>query len=125
MDTKNVIIKDWRKIDISFGLIYPNVYKLGMSSYSIRLLYFFINSFENIACERFFLPENIKLKYPASRDFSSKNNLRSLENNILPEEFDILGFSVHFENDFKNILWILEKAEIPLTFKERSQSEKQ
>ncbi len=119
MITENVIIKDWRKIDFSFGLVYPNIYKLGMSSYSIRLLYFLINSFENIACERIFLPENIKLRFPASKDFSSKNSLRSLENNILPGEFDILGFSLHFENDFKNILWILEKAEIPLTSRER------
>jgi radical SAM superfamily enzyme YgiQ (UPF0313 family) len=119
MITENVIVKDWRKIDFSFGLIYPNVYKLGMSSYAIRLLYFLLNSFENIACERIFLPENIKIIFPASRDLSSKNNLRSVENKILPEEFDILGFSIHFENDFKNILWILEKAEIPLTYQER------
>jgi len=119
MISENIIVKDWRKIDFSFGLIYPNVFKLGMSSYSIRLLYFLINSFENIACERIFLPENVKLTFPASKDFSSKNNLRSLENKVLPEEFDILGFSLHFENDFRNVLWLLEKAEIPLTFQER------
>jgi len=119
MITENIIIKDWRKIDFSFGLIYPNIPKLGMSSYSIRLLYFLINSFENIACERIFLPENIKLKFPASKDYSSKNVLRSQENKVLPDEFDILGFSLHFENDFRNILWILEKAEIPLTSQKR------
>ncbi|MFX1592761.1 MAG: B12-binding domain-containing radical SAM protein [Promethearchaeota archaeon] len=119
MITENIIIKDWRKIDFSFGLIYPNIYKLGMSSYSIRLLYFLINSFENIACERIFLPENLKLKFPASKDYNSKNVLRSLENEVLPDDFDILGFSLHFENDFKNILWILEKSEIPLSFQER------
>jgi len=122
MIKENIIIKDWRKIDFSFGLIYPNTYKIGMSSYSIRLLYFLINSFENIVCERIFLPENIKLRFPASKDYYSKNFLRSLENKILPEDFDILGFSVQFENDFKNILWILEKAEIPLTSRERYNS---
>ena len=102
MISENIIIKDWRKIDLSFGLIYPNVYKLGMSSYSIRLLYFLINSFENIACERIFLPENVKLRFPASKDYTSKNNLRSLENKVLPEVFDILGFSLHFENIISN-----------------------
>ncbi|MCK4479446.1 MAG: radical SAM protein [Candidatus Lokiarchaeota archaeon] len=116
---ENIIIKDWRKIDISFGLVYPNVYSLGMSSYSIRLLYFLINSFKDIACERIFLPEGIKLKFPASKDYSPKNQLRSIENKVLPNEFDILGFSFHFENDLKNILWILDKVEIPLSFKER------
>ncbi|MFX1590866.1 MAG: hypothetical protein ACFFC1_22250, partial [Promethearchaeota archaeon] len=62
------------------------------------------------------MPDNVRLKFPASKDYSSKNLLRSLENKVLPNDFDILGFSLHFENDFKNILWILEKAEIPLTF---------
>jgi len=117
MTPENVIIKDWGKIDISFGLIYPNIYKIGMSSYSIRLLYSMINEYEEIACERFFLPD--KIKFPASQDLSPVNNLRSIENKILPRDFDILGFSMHFENDFRNILWILEKAGIPLSSKER------
>lgn len=119
MVSENLIIKDWRTIDFSFGLVYPNVYKIGMSSYSIRLLYHIINSYENIACERIFLPERIK--YPASNDFSSEGILRSIENKILPRDFDILGFSLHFENDFKNVLWILEKANIPFTFQKRQE----
>ncbi|MFX0001084.1 MAG: B12-binding domain-containing radical SAM protein [Candidatus Hodarchaeota archaeon] len=121
MSTENVIVKDWRKIDFSFGLVYPNKFSLGMSSYSIRLLYFLINAFDNIACERIFLPDNLNIKFPASKDFSSKNNLRSLENKVLPDEFDILGFSLHFENDYKNVLWIIEKVGIPLTFQERQE----
>ncbi|MFX0029250.1 MAG: B12-binding domain-containing radical SAM protein [Candidatus Hermodarchaeota archaeon] len=120
MSTENLIIKDWRKIDFSFGLIYPNVYKIGMSSYSMRLLYHLINSYENIACELIFLPE--KVRYPASRDFSSEGSIRSIENRVLPRDFDILGFSLHFENDFKNVLWILEKANIPFTFLKRRES---
>ena len=121
MPTENIIVKDWRNIDISFGLIYPNLYRIGMSSYTIRLLYYLINSNENIACERIFLPEK-KIKFPASKDYSPKDILRSHENKILPEDFDILGFSIHYENDVKNILWILDKAEIPLTFEERQKS---
>jgi len=117
MVSENLIIKDWRTIDYSFGLIYPNIYKIGMSSYSIRLLYHLINNYENIACERIFLPE--KIKFPASKDFSSEGILRSIENKIRPQDFDILGFSIHFENDFKNVLWILDKSRIPLTFQRR------
>ena len=116
---ENAIIKDWRNIDLSFGLIYPNIYKIGMSSYSIRLLYFMINSYDNFVCERIFLPE--KIKFPASKDYSSENQLRSIENKVLPIDFDILGFSIQFENDFKNILWILEKAGIPFDRKKREE----
>jgi len=114
--SENLIVKDWRRIDFSFGLIYPNVYTLGMSSYSIRLLYYLINSYENVACERFFLPDG-RITFPASKDINP--DLRSLENKIMPIEFDILGFSLHFENNFKNLCWILDKAKIPLTFEQR------
>ncbi|TXT55590.1 MAG: (Dimethylallyl)adenosine tRNA methylthiotransferase MiaB [Promethearchaeota archaeon] len=114
---KNHFIKDWRNIEISIGLVYPNIYEIGMSSYSIRLLYYLFNQYENVACERFFLPKRIK--YPASDDFQSQEELRSIENKRKPKDFDILGFSIQFENDFKNILWILEKAGIPFLSSER------
>ncbi|MFW9937221.1 MAG: B12-binding domain-containing radical SAM protein [Candidatus Thorarchaeota archaeon] len=117
MYDENIIIKDWRYIDLSFGLIYPSHYKIGISSYTIRLLYYLLNSKEQLVCERIFLPEGIK--FPASKDQSSINRIRSIENKVLPKDFDILGFSVHYENDFKNVLWILEKAQIPLTHEKR------
>jgi radical SAM superfamily enzyme YgiQ (UPF0313 family) len=119
----NVIVKDWRNIDISFGLIYPNIYSLGMSSYSIRLLYSLINAYRNIVCERIFLPK--KLNYPATEDYQPDYTIRSIENGILPQNFDILGFSIHYENDFRNILWLLEKSNIPLLYRERQVDRKE
>lgn len=117
------IVKDWRYVDLTFGLIYPNSYKLANSSYAIRLLYHMINSHDRFLCERIFLPEN--LKYPAINDYSSTNLIRSIENKILPIEFDVLGVSVHYENDFKNILWTLDKANIPLLREERNSLQKE
>ena len=117
MNEISVFKKDWRRIDLSFGLVYPNQYELGLSSYTIRLLYYIINSYENYVCERIFLPN--KVNYPASPHPFSEVSIRSIENQISPIDFDILGFSVHYENDFKNILWILEKAGIPLYSKTR------
>ncbi len=114
---KNLIVKDWRLINFSFGLIFPNTYKIGMSSYSIKLLYYLINSHKKIACERIFLPE--KVKYPANAYHNPKNQIRSIENRVLLDKFDILGFSLQFENDFRNILWILEDSLIPFTSQAR------
>ena len=94
MYKENVIIKDWRHIDLSFGLVYPNIYKIGMSSYAIRLLYFLINSHNNFVCERIFLPNNIK--FPAINDYSSEQQLRSIENKVHPSHFDVLGFSLQY-----------------------------
>ncbi|MFX1495966.1 MAG: B12-binding domain-containing radical SAM protein [Promethearchaeota archaeon] len=119
MNERNIIKKDWRNIDVSFGLIFPNQYELGLSSYTIRLLYYFINSHENYVCERIFLPK--KVKYPASLDYSIKD-IRSMESSRSLIDFDILGFSIHDEHDFKNVLWILEKAGIPIYSNERKRS---
>ncbi|MBY9007940.1 MAG: radical SAM protein [Candidatus Lokiarchaeota archaeon] len=113
----NTIIKNWNNIDLSIGLIYPNIYEIGLSSYAIRLLYSYINSYDNIVCERIFLPKYTK--YPASEDVQSEGILNSIENQIHPKKFDILGFSVQFENDIRNVLWILEKSGIPISNKVR------
>ncbi|MFO8018679.1 MAG: radical SAM protein [Promethearchaeia archaeon] len=106
-----------QKQKILFGLIYPNKISVGMSSYSIRLLYHFLNEFPFLQCERIFLPDHIT--FPASRDYSPLKKLHSQEHSIFPLKFDILGFSVPYENDFRNILWFLEKLEIPLEREKR------
>lgn len=115
MSYRSLFVKNWRDIDLSFGLVYPNVRKIGMSSYAMRLLYYIINLNNNIACEQIFLPD--KVKYPANK--ISNYQTRSDISNAPLDDFDILGFSVQFENDFKNILWILDDSSIPLTFQER------
>ena len=118
IEEQNIIKKDWRKIKLSFALVYPNIYRLGMSSYAIHLLYSLLNSRDDIVCERYFLPENIK--YPASQDNNVKiGRIFSTENQIALREFDVLGFSIQFENDYKNLLWIIEAAGIPLRTMDR------
>ena len=107
-----MILKDWKDEGTSFGLIYPNQFSIMQSSYTIRFLYNFINSFDNVFCDRIHLPK--KVKFPAIEDIKTMNCVKGLETGFFPHQFDILGFSIQFENDFRNILWILEKANIPL-----------
>lgn len=107
-----MILKGWEEDGTSFGLIYPNQFSIMQSSYTIRFLYNYINSFDNAFCDRIHLPKGIK--FPAIEDNKPMNCVKGLETGFLPHQFDILGFSIHFENDFRNILWILEKAKIPL-----------
>lgn len=120
MEQEIFIKKDLSTIELKFGLVYPNLYKVGMSSYALRLLYYMINSQENMACERFFLPDYVR--YPYSSVSKILDPLRSLENHILLKNFDILGFSIQFENDFRNILWILENASLLKNRKEASEN---
>ncbi|MHA1704824.1 MAG: B12-binding domain-containing radical SAM protein [Promethearchaeota archaeon] len=122
MAVSNLIVKDWRKIDITFGLVYLNKLELMLSSYTIRLLYDFLNSRANVACELFCIPE--KVKYPASIDLTPNNSIRSLENEMKPLEFDILGFSLQYELNVKNFFWFLEKSGIPFYSKKREEMRK-
>ncbi|MHA1726776.1 MAG: B12-binding domain-containing radical SAM protein [Promethearchaeota archaeon] len=100
--------KEINRVELIFGLIYPNIQEIGMSSHAMRLLYYMINLQENMACERVFLPDHIR--YPHSRHEYYHEPLRTLEHQLLLKDLDILGFSIQFENDYRNILWILENV---------------
>ncbi len=112
-----MILKGHNENLTSFGLIYPNQLNIMLSSYTIRFLYSYLNSYNNVLCDRIHLPKGIK--FPAIEDLKPINCIKGLETGYLPNQFDILGVSIHFENDFRNILWILDKAKIPLLNSER------
>ena len=90
----NVIKKDWRKVDLRIALCYPNVYRAGMTGLTVRLLYALLNSREDVLCERFFLPD-------------SKEPLRSLESNQSLEKFDVVAFTLQYEEDYLNVMRML------------------
>jgi len=105
------IRKDWRG-RIHVALIYPNTYHVGMSNLGFQSLYRLLNRFEDVVCERIFLPE---------RGDSHDDAIRSIESQRAPYEFDILAFSISFENDYPNILKILDRASIPLRSEKRNE----
>ncbi len=53
------IIKDWGG-RLPVALVYPNSYYVGMSNLGIHTIYSLFNSYDNIACERFFCEEDKK-----------------------------------------------------------------
>ncbi|MGD8512321.1 MAG: radical SAM protein [Deltaproteobacteria bacterium] len=103
------IKKDWRG-KISVALTYPNTYHVGMSNLGFQSVYRLINDLDNVVCERAFLPEG------ASR---AHGRLRSLESGRRLADFDIIAFSISFENDYPNLLTILALAGLPLLSSER------
>lgn len=100
---KNVIIKNPLKADIRFGLVYPNVYKTAMSSLGYQILYNYVNEREDSYCERIIYP-----------------SVRSLETNSPLADFDIISFSLQYEQDYFNVLEILRNAGIPLRREDRT-----
>lgn len=115
---KGVIQKPWGG-KISICLIYPNSYYVGMSNLGFQTIYQRFNEEEDVVCERAFLPDPEDLL-----EFQKTGStLFSLESQKSLTEFDILAFSVSFENDFLNILTILHLAHLPLERKFRKESD--
>jgi radical SAM family uncharacterized protein len=91
-------------------LLYPNAYHVGMSNLGFQTLYQILNSESDVICERAFLPEPEDLQEYRNTQVP----LFSLESQKSLSHFDILAFSISFENDFLNVLTLLELAHIPL-----------
>lgn len=100
---RNVIVKNPLKADIRFGLVYPNVYKTAMSSLGYQILYNYVNERDDCYAER--------ITYPS---------IRSLETNSPLSDFDIISFSLQYEQDYFNVLELLREANIPLRREERT-----
>lgn len=104
------IQKDWRGRK-RVALIYPNTYQVGMANLGFHAVYRIINSRDDYLCERFFLPDD---------HLHNDRRLTSIESGKPLADFDLIAFSISFENDFLNILEILVRAGIPLRAAERN-----
>ncbi len=105
---RGAVQKSWGG-KISVCLLYPNSYHVGMSNLGFQTLYQMLNAEEDVVCERAFLPEPEDLH----EYYHSQTPLFSLETQKPLSRFDILAFSISFENDFLNVLTLLELAHIP------------
>ena len=112
-----VVKKDWGG-KISIGLAYPNHYRTGMSNLGFQVLYHLFNRKDDVVAERFFLPEGKEM----SLYLEGRKDLLSLESQTPMGKFDLIAFSLSFENDYPNILKILELGNIPLLSESREES---
>ncbi|MBY9001116.1 MAG: radical SAM protein [Candidatus Heimdallarchaeota archaeon] len=97
---QNAIQKQWTSDRISIGLIYPNTYRVAMTSLGVQLLYFLFNSWDNFVCERIFKPLDQKvIPY-------------SLENQRKLLDFDVLAISCQFEHDYLEAIELLNRGNI-------------
>ncbi len=96
----NVIKKDWRRADLTVALCYPNVYRTGMTGMTVRLLYALLNAREDVVCERLFIP-------------TRREPLRSLESNRPLKDFDVVAFTLQYEQDYVNVIRMLLESDVP------------
>lgn len=102
--------------DVAVTLAYPNVYHVGMSNLGMHQIYSILNGREDTVCERVFLPEEEDIK----EYVETGTRLFSMESKRQVKGFDILAFSVSFEQDYLNILEMLQLSDIPQKKEERS-----
>ena len=89
---------------LKFALVYPNLYRVGMSNMGIHIIYELLNSRVDTSCERFFLSEEIL----------------SCETQTPLNKFDVIGFAISFEPDYFNVVKILQSAKIKIRADERT-----
>ncbi len=104
-----MILKTWAG-QIKIGLFYPNRYDLAMSNLGFQTVYRLLNREADVICERFLI--DIAGHPPPKK-------MASLESGRPAGDFDILAFSLAFENDFPHVLSLLELTGIPLETRDR------
>jgi len=111
---RGVMKKVWGTC-LTVCLAYPNLYRIGMANLGFQTVYKAINDLPSLLCERVFLPAGDGAEYAAGAV-----EPLSLESRKPLRDFDILAFSVSFENDYPAILKMLEWSGIPLKSKDRA-----
>lgn len=100
---------------LSIALAYPNLYYTGMSNLGFQTVYRLFNEQSATECQRVFLPDPEDLE-----EYQRTNTpLFTLESQRPVRDFDLLAFSVPYENDYPHLLQIMELAKIPLLKKDR------
>ncbi|MFO7645389.1 MAG: radical SAM protein [Desulfosarcina sp.] len=92
------------------GLVYPNRYQVGMSNLGFQTVYRLINEIDDVVCERAFLPQ---------QDGGKIRRVLTVESQTPIEDFDLIAFSISYENDAPAVLSILETAGLPLPAAQR------
>ncbi len=111
---KGAVKKDWGG-KISVALAYPNSYRTGMSNLGFQVVYQLLNERKDIVAERIFLPEGEEM----SLYLETGKPLLSMESQAPLHKFDLVAFSLSFENDYPNILRILHLGKVPQLSEER------
>jgi radical SAM-linked protein len=101
---------------LKIAFCFPDMYEIGMSNNALKLIYSYLNRYDNIVCERVFAPAD---------DFSElleENNFKlfSIESGTDIKDFDILAFTVGSELLYTNILHVLKLSDIPLDKTQRT-----
>ena len=113
----NAIRKDPGTVEVQVALAFPDLYDIGESYVGFGILYHLINRRDDALAERVFAPWMDMETQLRERGIP----LFSLETARPLTQFDIVGFTLHYELTYTNILNMLDLAGIPLRSADRSE----
>jgi len=93
LSEKNLIRKDWRRAGLRIALCYPGSYRAGMSGLAVQTLYGLFNGREGVLAERFFE--------------GGGGPPRSVESGRPLSDFDVIAFTLQFEEQYASVLRML------------------
>jgi radical SAM family uncharacterized protein len=114
----NSVVKEWDDpaIRTKVALAFPDIYELGGSNLGLQVLYSLINARPELLAERAFCP------WPDFEHYLRRDGipLYGLETRHPLAAFDIIGFSLPYEQLYTNVLTMLDLAGLPLRAAERT-----
>lgn len=112
----NSVVKDWPATPLRVALCFPDVYEIGMSNLGLAVLYDILNRQPNVLAERVYAP------WPDMQAQLRKAHLPlySLESKHPLSEFDLIGFSLPYDQLYTNVLTMLDLGGIPLLAADRN-----
>jgi radical SAM family uncharacterized protein len=106
----NSITKDWKACDVRWALAFPDIYEIGMSNLGLAILYDILNRQPGVLAERVYAPwVDMEGALRAAR-----LPLFGLESRRSLAEFDVIGFSLPYEQLYTNLLNMLDLAGLPV-----------
>ncbi|MCB0211559.1 MAG: radical SAM protein [Anaerolineae bacterium] len=110
---EGITLKDWGG-KLPVALVWPNSYRVGMSSLALHSVYRLFNDEPDVVCERVFFGD----QQAPRRD----EPVMSLESQRRLDEFAVVAFTISYEMDYFNVVAMLRQAGIPLFAAERDES---
>jgi radical SAM family uncharacterized protein len=114
----NSILKPWDQTPHRLALVFPDVYDLGMSNLGLAILYDIVNRQSDMLAERSYLPWVDMIAAMRHTEIP----LYGLESRHPLRNFDVVGFSLPYEQLYTNVLEALDLAGIPLFGRNRDQT---
>ena len=104
---------------LTVAICFPDLYEIGMSNTSIKILYTLLNELPGVRCERVFAPAVDFEQALAAHNLP----LYTLESGTPLHACDLIGFSVGYELSATNVLAVLAAGAVPLRAAERGEQD--